>query len=466
MRTKLPIGIALAFLLAPAAAVAQQGQQGQCQLQGAPELSVAQGLLKQAQDTARSETERRDAAQRAWSEALQGPIESDTDNHTFYYFGALTQVQLGNYARTDSLLTVFLEKAPAKSCRQLAQQIRKQAWAQLFNQAIEAFQAGDQEQALDRFEQANSMYSDARSLVNAASLHEQRGNRERALELYQRTLQTGGDQQQIRTALTKLAEARMQQGDTAAAMSQYEQFLRQHPKDVSVQAQYAQALAQTGQSDSAQAIFTGLVERTDLTFDQWSQIGVGLFQSENFERAIEAFRRARELRPLNKETMENLLSAYAQAERWDQIPGLADTVMSWYPYDAQNYRPAVRAYDNLKQPKRAQELLTELQGLPIQVVRLGMAQTASNTYSIQGRFQTTDDGAAGEEITIPFEFVDRQGNVVTTHEFTTKLPSQGETAQIQFDIQTKQPVATFRYSKDSALAGAGSASGSGASGGG
>lgn len=454
MRTKLTIGIALAFFLSPATLLGQEKEQ-QCQLQGAPELSLAQTFLQQAQDTTISESQRQAAAEKAWSEALEEQIESDTDNPTFYYFGALAQVQLDNYSRTDSLLNVFLEKAP-EGCAQRAEQIRFQAWANLYNQAIQAYNGDDQDRALEKFEQANSIYDDARSLVNAATLHEQQGNQSRAMELYSRALETGGDAQQIRTALTKLANSRLSQGDTAAAIEQYQSYLSDNPDDVSVQATYAQTLAQAGQADSAQAIFSSLVDQGDLNFEQWSQIGVGLFQASNYEQAIEAFRSARELRPLNKEMMENLLSAYSQAEQWEQIPALADTVIDWYPYDSQNYRPAVRAYDNMKQPKEAQSLLTELQNLPIQVTRLGMTEQGL----VQGQFQTTSESAAGQQITIPFEFLDSQGNVVTTHEFTTTLPAQGETGTIEFQVQGED-LATFRYSKDPSVGGSSSGSSGG-----
>lgn len=454
MRTKLTIGIVLAFFLAPAALLGQEKEQ-QCELQGAPELSLAQTFLQQAQDTTVSESQRETAAEKAWSEALQEQIENDTDNATFYYFGALAQVQLGNYAKTDSLLNTFLEKA-GEGCAQRAEQIRFQAWANLYNQAIQAYNGGNQDRALKKFEQANSIYDDARSLVNAATLHEQQGNQSRAMELYSRALETGGEAQQMRTALTKLANTRLSQGDTAAAMEQYQQYLSNNPDDVSVQATYAQTLAQTGQSDSAQAIFSSLVDQGDLTFEQWSQIGVGLYQASNYEQAIEAFQSAREMRPLNKETMENLLSAYSQAEMWDQIPSLADTVIDWYPYDSKNYRPAVRAYDNMKQPKEAQKLLTELQNLPIQVTRLGMTPQGL----VQGQFQTTSASAAGQQITIPFEFLDSQGNVVTTHEFTTTLPAEGETATIEFRVDASD-LASFRYSKDGSFTGSGSSSSGG-----
>jgi len=455
MRTKLSTAFVLALLLVPATLF---GQEQECNLSGTPESHLAQQMLNQANDTTRSESQRQAAYKQAWG-AVQGPVEDETDDPTPYILGAQALVGMGEYSRAGELLTRFEEVAP-EGCMKLSQQVRFQAWANIYNQALQAYNSGDREGALEHFEQANSIYDDARSLVNAAALHQQQGNQSRAMELYSQALDVGGEPEQMRTAIDNLARTRLQQGDTTAAMAQYEQYLGQNPDDVSIQAKYAQALSQTGRSDSAQAIFSNLVNQSGLNFQQWSQIGVGLYQAGSYDQAIEAFTNAREQRPLNKETMENLLSAYSQAEQWEAIPPLADTVISWYPYDSQNYRPAVRAYDNLKQPKRAQELLTQIQELPIQIARLGMTGSGGS-YTVQGQFQTTSESAAGQEITIPFEFLDSQGNVVTTHEFTATVPAQGESQTIQFQVQAGEEVATFRYSMDGSLAGSASGSSGG-----
>ncbi|MFB6240318.1 MAG: tetratricopeptide repeat protein [Gemmatimonadota bacterium] len=464
MRTKLTTGIVLALLLAPATLLAQEKKKQQCNLQGTPESHLAQQMLNQANDTTKAESARQAAYKQAWG-AVEGPVEDGTDDPTPYILGAQALVGMGNYAKADSLLTTFEEKAP-EGCMKLARQVRFQAWANLYNQAIQAYNSQNRDQALKKFEQANAIYEDARSLVNAAALHQQRGNQSRAMELYSQALQVGGDAQQMRTAIQNLASTRLRQGDTAAAMKQYRTYLSENPDDVSVRAKYAQALAQTGNSDSAQAIFSDLVNQTGLNFDQWSQVGVGLYQAGSYKKAIEAFQKAREQRPLNKETMENLLSAYAQAEQWKKITGLADTLISWYPYDSQNYRPAVRAHDNLKNPKKAQQLLNEIQALPIQITQLGMTESGDGAYTVQGRFQTTSESAAGEEITIPFEFLNSQGDVVGSHEYTTTLPPQGESGTIQFRVQIGADAATFRYEKDPSLQGSASASGSGGGSGG
>lgn len=186
----------------------------ECNLEGTPKLELAQTYLQQTQDTSLSEYDRVASAEKAWSAALQGPIESDTENATYYYFGALTQVQLGNYGRVDSLLNVFLEKAP-DGCRERAKQIRFQAWANIYNQATTLYQEGNHQKALQKYETANRIYTDFRSLADAAVLHQQLGNDARAEELYEQALRVGGDPKQMKLVrgMLKALRAKTEKGD-------------------------------------------------------------------------------------------------------------------------------------------------------------------------------------------------------------------------------------------------------------
>lgn len=84
---------------------------------------------------------------------------------------------------------------------------------------------------------------------------------------------------------------------------------------------------------------------------------------------------------------------------------------------------------------------------------------------VQGQFQTTSESAAGQEITIPFEFLDSSGDVVATHEYTTTLPAQGESGTIEFQVDASGDLASFRYSKDGSLGGSAPGSGPGSGGG-
>lgn len=434
----------IAILLLPASLYAQE-QAKQCQLQGSPEAHLAQQMLTQAQDTTRSEEQQQAAYKQAWN-AVQGPIDSETDNPTPYILGAQVQVGLENYARADTLLNQFLENA-GEGCAQLANQIRFQAWANLYNGAIQAFNDGNQQQALELFEQANAIYTDSRSLVNAAALLEQEGRQSEAMERYRQALEAGGDPQQMRSALSSLARFYQQQDSAAKALGMYESYLADNPDDVTIQVRYAQALSAEGMQDSAQSVYQSLLDREGLSFEQLSELGIGFYQSGDYERAAEIFARAREKRPLNKETMENLASSLLQTQEWEKLASLTDTLISWYPYDAKNYQAAVRSNDRTGQKKKAQQLLNDLKNAPLQFVQLGLNEAGSGNYILQGQLETTSAEMAGEAISIPFEFLGPNGEVVTTEHLTVRLPAQGERTQVRLRVNAGTEVATFRYDR-------------------
>lgn len=433
--------LAACLLLMFTPALLAQGTE--CSLQGSPEAHLAQQMLTQAQDTLRPAAQRRVAYRQAWS-AVQGPIKDGTDNPTPYILGAQVQVGLENYTRADALLNQFVAKA-GKGCEELANQVRFQAWANLYNSAIQAFNSGNRQRSLRLFEQANAIYTDSRSLVNAAALLEQEGRQAEAMERYRQALEAGGDSQQMHAALSRLAQYYRQRGEVQRALEMYESYLKDHPDDVTIQSRYEQALSAVRTDDSAQTLQERPQGREDLSFEQLSELGINAYQSGDYARAAEMFERARVHRPLNKETMENLVSALLQTQEWERLASLTDTLVSWYPYDAKNYQAAVRSHDHTAQRKRAQALLTQLKNAPFQFVQLGMTEVSSGTYVVQGQLETTFSQAAGDSMYVPFEFLGPRGRVVAREVMGVGLPADGQRTQVRLQVLSATPIATFRY---------------------
>lgn len=444
MKNLFPIGLALSLLvlLWPASLEAQEKKQ-QCQLQGSPNAHLAQQMLTQAQDTTKPESQRQAAYEQAWN-AVQSNVESGTDNPTPYVLGAQALVGMNRYDQASQLLDTFLEKA-GEGCESLAQQIRFQAWANVYNAAIQAYNGGETEEALKQFDRANSIMEDPRSLMNAAALYEQQGETEKAMGLYERTIEAGGDSQQAKQALRRVAQHKLQQDSTERAMGLYRSYLSNNPDDVAVRVDYAAALRNAGQPDSAQAIFEDLVSRDDLSFQQWSDLGIGLYQTGSFEDAIKAFTEARKENPLDKQVMGNLASALEQSGQWERLQPLADTLAAWYPYSGQLVRSAIKANDNLGNSAEAEKLLNRLQEAPFQFVQLDMVDTGGGTYVVTGQLQTTSDAAANSQVEIPFEFLDGNGNVVETQSLAVELPESGGSTSVELRLNTSEDIATFRY---------------------
>ena len=150
-------------------------------------------------------------------------------------------------------------------------------------------------------------------------------------------------------------------------------------------------------------IYDRILQRSDLSSAQWVEVGVGLYNSENFGDAATSFGKAREGNPFSKEGMENFVNASIQAGRPGPVIALADTLVKWYPYDATSYQLHASALARADMEDRAMEVMGEGQQTGLVFHFVQMAPSGDGTYEIQGSFETR---TATGMLAIPFEFLD------------------------------------------------------------
>lgn len=426
----------LAPLAAPSAAVAQEDcvEGGDAHTRGA-ELELTWASRK---DDPQTKPERYNRALDKLAESYADPpVEART-----HLLAARAYLGLRDYAGADSSLTMLVEDAP--QCSDQALEMRFNAWVPLYNSGIEKLAAGDEDGALAQFEQANLIYVDSRSMNNIASIYQSRGETSKAITMYEKALESGGEEEMIRVASINLAELMRSEGRDAEALQIYSDYSTNHPDDILGQLNYAIALLDAGSDEAAQQIFESMLGRDDLSFLQWSQVGIGLYRAQNFDEAALAFRKAHELQPLNKETMENLANSYYQAERYDELEPLADSLVQRYPYEKVNYNLLANARTEAGNEDAALAVLEAREGLTFEFLRAQLGPAGEGTYSLDGTVMNKS-GAGGAEVTIPVHFLTEGGEVVVTEPLTLTLPATGETAGFQVQVQSDTPILGFRY---------------------
>jgi tetratricopeptide (TPR) repeat protein len=359
-----------------------------------------------------------------------------------YLLAANAYLQLRDLVGADSMLTTLVEVAP--QCEEQAQRMRFNAWVDQFNAGIEALRQGDSPTALERFETANMINRDARSLAYAGQIHQQNGDEPRATELYEMALEAGGEDEIVRTASINLASLKQRAGDIEGALEIYEDYSSRNPDDVLGRLNFAIALMDAEREDEAQAIFSDLMNRDDLTFNQWSQVGIGLYRAQNFARAAEAFERAYEMNPHNKETLENLANAHYQAERYAELLPLAEELVERYPLERVPYNLVANSHRELGDPEAALALLERRDALPVEILRSQLTPMDGNVYSIDGEAMART-AEAGATLSIPVTLVDENGSDVMTESLELTVPAEGETAAFSLQLETDAPIAGFRY---------------------
>lgn len=359
-----------------------------------------------------------------------------------YLLAAQAYLGLRDYAGADSMLTKLTTAQP--TCADLVNEMRFNAWVPLYNRGINFIRGGDQQAALEAFLQANVIFADARSLTNAGNIYQQQGDNADAMEMYARALEVGGEPEMIRAASINMAELLRQEGRGEEALAIYSEYAAAHPDDVLGTLNYAVALMDVGDQEAAEQIFTDLLGRDDLSFRQWSQVGIGLYRAQDFEQAAVAFERAHEMSPLNKETMENLANTYYQAERYQELIPIAGELVERFPLESVNYNLLANAERELENADAALAALEQRDALEFEFLRSQLSMVSEGVYSVEGQVMNKT-GATGAEVTVPVELLGDTGDVVASDELVITLPGEGETASFMLQFEVEEPVAGFQY---------------------
>lgn len=444
------VGLAAGAWLAGTTGAAAQEQEGggggRCQLEGTEVTAQAEELIDQAskQDTIQGA----EAAARAqFQQALkrvQLALQQDSADATAHWLAGRAHIGLDEYAKADSSLDRFVAlQDDAAPCRELANTVRFQAWANMYNEGIRKYQQGQDSVALVHFEKANTIYEDARSLNNAALLRQRSGDVEEARRLYRRSMEIAEDEQQVRAAHINLAELLRNQGEREASLSVYRTYLAEHPGDVQAKINYAVGLRETGSPDSAQRVLESVMSRDDLSFKEWFDTGLTLMQMQSYQAAVAAFERARQAAPYDKATMQNLMSSYLGSGNFQRAAALGDTLVGWYPQQRSLYKSYMQALDKLGRTDRVQQLLPALQQLSVEISQSALVRQGENQYQVRGQVQGSS--ASGGSVILPIELFDQSGETVATKDATIQVPGRDRTTAFQVQIETDAPVAGFRY---------------------
>lgn len=411
--------------------------------------------------------------QAALMDAREG-IQEDSTNPKAYLMAGQAAVGLGQWAQADSMFD-RAEALYPPYVEQIASE-REQGWVNAYNLAVEAMNAGDNQEALRLFQGADRLYQERpEARMALGSLHLQQGNTEQAIEAYRGALeilsgpppegmaeeQVAGWQQDRQTAAFNAAQLLAESGDYDEAATVLEGFLADNEGQLDsstvLRGQVALAgfLAQGNRPEEAEAMYEEILGRPDLTSAEYFQIGIGFFNTGDYARAGEAFKEAAELNPYSRDALLNLVqSLYSEAldieeleetaERnqrligvYDEILAAAEQVRAFDPLNRNLLSFMLRslrakadladesAVDELT--RQTQELYRTYQNQPYEVSEIAMSMTGSASARIAGTL-TNLSGQAGEEVRLRFSVVDHSGNTLDTAMVTVTAPEQNAAA--------------------------------------
>jgi tetratricopeptide (TPR) repeat protein len=387
--------------------------------------------------------------EQAMASAQEG-IAADSANPIHYFLAGDAAVGLGDYELADSLWRVAERIYPAYEME--IEPSRENAWANAFNEGVEAYNSGNAQGAITAWSNADMIYRfRPEAAQNLAIVLSQEGEYEEAIATYERGLEAIDLQPATRVMdETELAEraatAAAMEGELATLYMYTDQFeeaeellraiVARNPDDVAAQANLATALVRLNRQDEATAIYTRLLTAQGLGVDDLLSIGIALWEAEDHARAAQAFGRVVDLLPEHRDALFNQANALYQTESWQEVVPVAERLVQVDPLNEQGYLILARAHTQLNQSNNALTILQRNQDLPVRVDGLQL-QPGANSATLTG-IVFGNVAPAGSQVRVRFTFFGDAGTL-GTRDVTLTAPATGEQAEfrVEFDQQAK-----------------------------
>ncbi len=415
------------------------------------ELYLTQAL------SAEEEAQARTRFEQALQASLAG-ITADPGNPKSFYQAGQAYVGLNDFVGADSMLTRAEELHPVYELESV--QWRERGWVEAYNQAITPLNEGNLERAVELFEQADALYS-ARpeALLQLGSLYSRMDRPEDAVEAFRKAaemLEGTREEQLADTAGAEIWEQHWQIATLGLGQSymlaemypeaadHFGSLLAEDPGNVEIMGNLAGVLSQLGQADSVQALYDNLLNRADLSERDLFNAGVGLYQIENYGKAGEAFQKAADMNPFNRDARLNLAQTYYAAEMWNELIPAAREVLKVDPRNSLVWIFLTRALSETEQTEEANAVFQEFEAIGYEVQNLRLEPGANGGAVIYGEVKNTSL-EPGTTVTLRFHFGGPEGQEIGTVDVRVQAPEAEGVRAFQGELQSSQPVTGYTY---------------------
>jgi tetratricopeptide (TPR) repeat protein len=399
-----------------------------------------------------------EAAARAQYEAAMAQarlgIAADSTNPMHYYVAGEAAVGLGDYALADSMWIAAERFYPAYELE--IEPSRESAWANAFNEGVEAYNAGDMAGARRTWEQADRIYRfRPEAAQNLAILLTNEGEYDAAIDMYQRGIESIDmrpatriieDEEMAERELTRidmqknLAQLLLFRNRFADAEPVLRALVANEPTDIESQANLATVLTRLDRADEARQIYDRLLNSPNLPASELFTIGVALFQAEDFVAAADAFRRVTQLQPDHRDAWFNQANALLAAEAWDQVIPVGQQLIVIDPLNSMASLILVQAYRELDRSTEGLQILQNLETKPVFLDALQI-QPGSQRTVLSGEV-IGNAAAPGTPVQLRFTFFDDNGQVGTQ---TISVNAPAREQRQSFEVTVSGNANSYKY---------------------
>lgn len=413
-----------------------------------------------------------------FSEALQAAMDAITanpENARGYYQAARAQVGLRDYAAADTLFNRAVDLFPTYEDDVSMQ--RDAAWIMAYNGHIEPFDAGMLEVAVERLEAAEQINPGRRpeALINLGAFYVQLDRADEAIDAFQaaldvirsqrlRDMLVTEDSTMVRGWIDREAVVSFNRAQllTAAerfdeAAAEYEAYLETYPDNIEALSNMAAVLSAAGRVADAQAIYDNLLAGANLGIRDYYNIGVGLYDNEDYANAAVAFGEVLEVSPQNRDALFNQVYSLYLAEDFDAcVPAAmqlldldgfnreSHTTLGTCMARAGNQQEAVEHLCRGRNPQTPISGCESIEPLAFDVGNPVLDTRAEGGGTVTAEF-TNNSLDPGTEVTVRVHFSGADGATVGTQSQRVVAPGQGETVAFQADLVSEEQVMGYYF---------------------
>lgn len=400
----------------------------------------------------------------AWSLTEGTPIEAP---RSAYGFAANGDQPLNILAAADSLLTAVQEAKPG--CASQIENMRRLGYVATANRAVALFNAGQLDSAGVLAESANRIFAGGAPTYHllgniavkkqdypAAAVHLQQAAElakgdSSLTELRQGALEN--------VAMIYANQAAQAQGDEqralgAKAVAVYRELIAMQPQNAALQTGLAQALQMAGDTAAVSGMYTKMVaDPSSYSSMQLLDAGIGAANADRMQDAVALLEAGLAKNQFYRDALFALTYAYSATGNYAKMSQTASRLIAVDPSNPDNYNLLAQAYQGLlseaqdKNLKRTYtdsmiKITAQAERMPVRVVFSDFQVSTADQRVLNGTVENRGDAPAS--YTLRFQFLDEQGNVVTTKdEVVSEVPAKGSKP---FSIAVQgQGIASFRY---------------------
>lgn len=383
-------------------------------------------------------------------------------------------------AVADSMLDAVEAEQPG--CKEETEVVRRKAYAELVNNAVNAYNTRQVDEAETLSSRAVMIY-DGYPMAYIAynvlgNVLQTKNDLPGAINAFKRMAELATDTSALeerKNAITIVNELLNQQAEAlegdarnakiAEQIAFLEQYSRELPNEVGIKAALAMAQLKAGNADAARQLFDDMSANPDKYSEiQIMEAGVTAARAEHPEFAGPLFEAVLRKNPWSRDALFNLAAVYDGANQHDKMPPVLEKLIAVDPENPDNYQlwarywqaraQALRPAAEGKEPpdsaymawqeanNKLLEAFTRMQDAPVRVSFNLFSHDGSN-HTLAGSIENRTDEQ--KTYTLKFEFLDANGSVLESRDVPVADVAGKGSKSFRVEIADKPGIVAFRY---------------------